>query len=61
MPAVRYAALVTGQADYEPRADCPSFTGLGDVLTRVRGCRGVELKSTALVTVLEGVTTQRRA
>jgi hypothetical protein len=71
IPAVLYAALVTREADYELRVDCPSFADLGEVLTCVCGCRGVELGSTALVhhevagfrprgtTVLEGVTTQR--
>jgi Lrp/AsnC ligand binding domain len=49
IPAVLDAALITGEADYELRVDCPSFTGLGDVLTRVCECRGVELESTALV------------
>ncbi|HUN37869.1 MAG TPA: Lrp/AsnC ligand binding domain-containing protein [Trebonia sp.] len=49
IPAVLAAALITGEADYELRVDCPSFTDLGDVLTRVCECRGVELESTALV------------
>jgi hypothetical protein len=49
IPAVLCAALITGEADYELRVDCPSFTDLGDVLTRVCECRGVELESTALV------------
>jgi hypothetical protein len=48
-PAVLHAALVTGEADCELRVDCPSFTDLGDVLTRVCECQGVELESTALV------------
>jgi DNA-binding Lrp family transcriptional regulator len=48
-PAVLAAALITGEAGYELRVDCPSFTDLGDVLTRVCECPGVELRSTALV------------
>ena len=71
IPTVLYATLVTGEADYELRVDCPSFTDLGDVLTRVCECQGVEVESTALVlheaagfrprgtTVPEGVTTKR--
>jgi len=71
IPAVLHAALVTGEADYELRVDCPSFTDLGDVLTSVCECGGVELEPTALVhheavecrprgtTVPEGVTTKR--
>ncbi|HEY6791944.1 MAG TPA: Lrp/AsnC ligand binding domain-containing protein [Trebonia sp.] len=49
IPAVLSAALATGEADCELRVDCPSFTDLGDVLTRICECRGVELESTALV------------
>jgi hypothetical protein len=71
MPTVLAAALITGEANCELRVDCPSFTDLGDVLTHVCECRGVELESTALVlhavaglpprptTVAERVTTKR--
>ena len=48
IPAVLSAELAAGGADYELRVECPSFTDLGDVLTCVCGCRGVELESTAL-------------
>jgi hypothetical protein len=65
------ATLVTGGADCELQVDCPSFTDLGDVLTWVCECRGVELESAELVrhqsagsrprrtTVAERVTTKR--
>jgi hypothetical protein len=71
IPAVRSAALVAGEADCELRVHCLSFTDLGEVLTCVCGCRGVELESAALVRheaagirpratiVSEGVTTPR--
>jgi hypothetical protein len=49
IPAVLSAALVTGNVDYELQLDCRGFADLGDVLTRIRGYRGVEVDSTALV------------
>jgi hypothetical protein len=49
IPAVLGAALVTGDIDYEVQLDCPSFADLGDVLTRICGCQGVQVASTALV------------
>jgi hypothetical protein len=49
VPAVLSAALVTGDVDYELQLDCRSFADLGDLLTRIRGYRGVEVDSTALV------------
>jgi hypothetical protein len=49
IPAVLHADLVTGDVDYELRLDCLSFADLGDVLTRIRGCRGAEVDSTAIV------------
>jgi DNA-binding Lrp family transcriptional regulator len=49
IPAVLDAVLVTGDIDYELRLDCRSLADLGDVLTQIRGCRGVEVDSTALV------------
>ena len=49
IPAVLHAALVTGDVDYELQLACHSFADLGDVLTRIRGCRGVQVESTALV------------
>ena len=49
IPSVLRAALVTGEVDYEVQLDCPSFADLGDVLSRIRGCEGVYVASTALV------------
>jgi hypothetical protein len=49
IPAVRYAVLVTGDADYELLLGCHSFADLGDVITQVCGCRDVQVASTALV------------
>lgn len=49
VPAVLSAMLVTGDVDYELQLGCRSFADLGDVLTRIRGYRGVEVDSTALV------------
>jgi AsnC-like helix-turn-helix protein len=49
IPAVLSAVLITGDVDYELQIDCRSFADLGDVLTRIRGYRGVEVDSTALV------------
>lgn len=49
IPAVLDAVVVTGDIDYELRLNCRNFADLGDVLTRIRGCRGVEVDSTALV------------
>jgi hypothetical protein len=71
IPAVLHAALASGGTGYELRVDCPSFAGLGEVLTCVCECQGVELESTAFVhdeaagfcppatTVPQGVTTPR--
>jgi DNA-binding Lrp family transcriptional regulator len=47
--AVLSAVLVTGDVDYELQLDCRSIADLGDVLTRIRGYRGIEVDSTALV------------
>ena len=49
IPAVLQAALVTGDVDYELRLNCRSFADLGEVLTKIRACRGVQVESTALV------------
>jgi hypothetical protein len=49
IPAVLSAVLVTGDVDYELQLGCRSFADLGDVLTRIRGYRGVEVDSIALV------------
>ena len=49
VPAVRYAVLVTGDADYELLLGCHSFADLGDLLTQICGCRNVQVASTALV------------
>ena len=50
MPPVLYAALVTGDADFEVRLGCSSFADLGDALTRICDYRGVHVASTALRT-----------
>ena len=49
IPSVLRAALVTGEVDYEVQLDCPSLADLGDVLSRIRGCEGAHVASTALV------------
>jgi Lrp/AsnC ligand binding domain len=49
IPSVLYAALVTGDADYEVQVNCDSFTDLGDALTRICECQGVHVASTALI------------
>jgi DNA-binding Lrp family transcriptional regulator len=49
IPSVLRAALVTGEVDYEVQLGCPSLADLGDVLSRIRGCEGVHVASTALV------------
>ena len=49
IPSVLYAALVTGDADYEVRLGCSSFADLGDTITRICDCQGVRVASTALV------------
>lgn len=49
IPSVLYAVLVTGGEDYEVQVGCPTFGDLGDVLTQVCECRGVQVTSTALV------------
>jgi Lrp/AsnC ligand binding domain len=49
MPPVLYAALVTGDADFEVRLGCSSFADLGDALTRICDYGGVHVASTALV------------
>ena len=46
---VEWAALVTGDADYELHVECRGLGDLGDALTRIRGCRGVEVASSALI------------
>jgi hypothetical protein len=49
IPSVLRAALVTGEVDYEVELDCPSLADLGDALSRIRGCEGAQVASTALV------------
>jgi hypothetical protein len=49
IPSVLYAALVTGEDDYEVQVSCPTFADLGDALTRICGCEGVRVTSTALI------------
>ena len=61
IPAVQYAALVTGDVDYEIRLECRDFADLGDLLAFVRGCRAVEVESIALVLhEVEGLGQRRR-
>jgi hypothetical protein len=62
IPAVRYAAGVTGDADYELLLGCHGFADLGDALTQICGHRGVQVASTALVLhEVPGLGWQRRA
>ena len=49
IPCVLRAAHVTGEVDYEVQLDCRSLADLGDALSRIRGCKGVSVASTALV------------
>jgi hypothetical protein len=49
IPAVLHAAFVTGDDDYEVQVNCPTFADLGDALTRISGCAGVQVTSTALI------------
>jgi hypothetical protein len=49
IPSVLHAALVTGDDDYEVQVNCPTFADLGDALTRICGCEGVRVTSTALI------------
>jgi hypothetical protein len=49
IPSVLHAALVTGDDDYEVQVNCPTFADLGDALTRICGCEGVQVTSTALI------------
>jgi hypothetical protein len=49
IPTVLYAALVTGDDDYEVQVNCPTFADLGDALTGICGCEGVQVTSTALI------------
>ena len=49
IPTVLHAALVTGDDDYEVQVNCPTFADLGDALTRICGCEGVQVTSTALI------------
>jgi hypothetical protein len=44
-----WAALLTGDADYELQVECRSLADLGDALTRIRAYRGVEIASSALI------------
>jgi DNA-binding Lrp family transcriptional regulator len=49
LQAVEWAALLTGDADYELRVECRSLADLGDALTRIRACRGVRVESSVLI------------
>ena len=59
--AVEWAALLTGDADYELQVECRSLAGLGDALTRIRACPGVTVESSALILrEVTGLVEQRR-
>jgi hypothetical protein len=49
MPAVRSAAYVIGDVDYELRLACRDLADLGVVLASLRSCQGTEVVSTALL------------
>jgi hypothetical protein len=49
IPAVRSASHVIGDVDYEVRLECRDLADMGVVLGSLRGCRGTEVVSTALV------------
>jgi hypothetical protein len=49
IPTVLHAVLVTGDDDYEVQVNCPTFADLGDALTQICGCEGVQVTSTALI------------
>jgi Lrp/AsnC family transcriptional regulator, leucine-responsive regulatory protein len=49
IPAVRSAVHVIGDVDYEVRLACRDLAGLEVVLASLRGCRGTEVVSSALV------------
>jgi Lrp/AsnC ligand binding domain len=49
IPAVRSAAHVIGDVDYEVRLTCRDLADLGVVLASLRGCQGTQVVSTALV------------
>jgi Lrp/AsnC ligand binding domain len=49
IPSVPHAVLVTGDDDYEVQVNCPTFADLGDALTQICGCAGVQVTSTALI------------
>jgi DNA-binding Lrp family transcriptional regulator len=49
IPAVRSALHVIGDVDYEVRLSCRDLADLEIVLASLRGCRGTQVVSTALV------------
>ena len=49
IPAVRSAAYVIGDVDYELRLACRDLADLGVVLASLRSCRGTEVVSTAML------------
>jgi DNA-binding Lrp family transcriptional regulator len=49
IPAVRSAWHVIGDVDYELTLDCRDLADLAVVLSSLRGCRGTEVASAALV------------
>jgi hypothetical protein len=61
IPAVLSAMLITGDADYELQVECRCLADLGDTLTWICGCPGVEVASAALVLHEVAGLSQRRA
>jgi DNA-binding Lrp family transcriptional regulator len=49
IPAVRSAFVVIGDVDYEVRLEGRDLAGLEVALRSLRGCRGTDVASTALV------------
>ena len=49
IPAVRSAVHIIGAVDYELRLECRDLADLEVALGRLRGCRGTEVASSALV------------
>jgi Lrp/AsnC ligand binding domain len=61
IPAVLSAMLITGDADYELQVSCRCLADLGDTITWICGCPGVEVASAALVLhEVAGLGQQRR-
>jgi DNA-binding Lrp family transcriptional regulator len=62
IPAVRSAVHVIGDVDYEVRLACRNLADLEIVLGSLRGCRGTEVVSSALVlSEVEGLARRPRS